>query len=322
MKALLRCLPVAAIVAVAMMAVTQPTTTGPLPLRTRPVQTELAKLQGNWVYTSIMGDQFPEVEYDDGEGTELGAEGQDFAQFPSIPLHFQGNQMFFGNASCTFTLEPTAVPKQIDFVIADDPEKRIWKGIYETDGNNLSICLGLSPDVPRPTDFTSKAGSYCSLQTHARVAGIQASVPSAALRRKKSERVTSLQVVPLIGEKCQVALRSHNSDPFWQPRGGRLTGEILKVEKDRLLLNTLEREGVTYAGPEVPDRYAWVNAGIGRERSTVVEETWISLNDIDSITPLRRADGVVGQADPRSSDFYWRGGGGIGGSIGAPGVAR
>lgn len=322
MKSLLRCLPVAAVAAVAMMAVTQPSKTGLFPLRTIPVQKELAKLQGNWVYTSIMGDQFPDVEYDAEDEAEMGGEEQDVAEsLPGTPLHFQGNQMYFGNASCTFTLEPTTSPKQIDFMIADDPEKRVWKGIYETDGNNLSICLGLSPEVPRPTEFTGKVGSYCSLQTHARVTGMQASVPSAALRRKKSERVTSMQVVPLIGEKCQVAFRTHNSDPFWQPRGGRLTGEILKVEKDRLLLNTREREGVTYAGPEVPDRYAWLNAGIGRERLNAGEETWISLKDIASITPLRNADGAVGQSGPRPD---WAAGyvGDVYGGRSSPGTAR
>lgn len=335
MKSLLRCLPVAAVAAVAMVAASQPTKTLEVPLRSDPTQVEMAKLQGNWVYTSIVGDQFPEIEYeyDDGVFNENGdyasphsLDGNnDVAErhpVPDSPLKFEGNQMFLFNSNCTYTLLPGTTPKQIDFMFSDDPAKRVWKGIYAIEGNNLSICLGLSPEVPRPTEFTGKEGSYCSLQTHARVIGVQAKVPSVALRRKRLERVSSIQVTPLIGETCRVAFRSQ-SDPFCQNFGGSCTGEVLQVENDRLLLNTIEREGATFR-PGTPERYRWLTAGIGRERPEGGRREWIPLMSISSITPVReREDGAVGQNDARS-DFKWVSGflGDIHNGRSSPGNAR
>lgn len=57
-----------------------------------------------------------------------------------------------------FALDPTQMPKTIDYDVTDGPTKgKKHLGIYEFDGEKLKFCFG-SPDAPRPTTFASQPG--------------------------------------------------------------------------------------------------------------------------------------------------------------------
>ncbi|MCU0704075.1 MAG: sigma-70 family RNA polymerase sigma factor [Fimbriiglobus sp.] len=59
----------------------------------------------------------------------------------------------------TFKLDPTTSPKQFDMTVNDLARKVMGfkdgtiKGIYRLDGEALEMCLGETPDAPRPTAF-------------------------------------------------------------------------------------------------------------------------------------------------------------------------
>ena len=66
-------------------------------------------------------------------------------------------------ASGTFKIDPTKTPKEIDVMdesgVKNDKTKL---GIYALDGDTYKYCLAPA-GKPRPTEFTSKAGSGHSL---------------------------------------------------------------------------------------------------------------------------------------------------------------
>ena len=64
-----------------------------------------------------------------------------------------------------FTIDPTTNPKQVDSTGEAGANKgKVTKGIYEIiDANNKRACWG-QPGGPRPTDFTSVAGSGRTVQ--------------------------------------------------------------------------------------------------------------------------------------------------------------
>jgi uncharacterized protein (TIGR03067 family) len=61
-----------------------------------------------------------------------------------------------------FTIDPAKKPKTIDATSTGEGDKgRQAPGIYELDGDSLKLCLGKANN--RPTEFTGKKGSGCSL---------------------------------------------------------------------------------------------------------------------------------------------------------------
>jgi len=59
----------------------------------------------------------------------------------------------------TFTVDPTKVPKTIDYKATDGPTKgKTHLGIYEFDGETVKYCFA-APDAERPSDFAGKSGS-------------------------------------------------------------------------------------------------------------------------------------------------------------------
>jgi uncharacterized protein (TIGR03067 family) len=64
-----------------------------------------------------------------------------------------------------FTIDPTQTPKHVDTTALAGPNKgQVTLGIYEIiDANNKRACWG-QPGGPRPTDFTSTAGSGRTVQ--------------------------------------------------------------------------------------------------------------------------------------------------------------
>lgn len=63
-----------------------------------------------------------------------------------------------------FTLDPTAKPKTID---TRDKDNKTEKGIYELDGDTLRVCLA-EEGKDRPTEFSAKEGTRCSLMVFKR----------------------------------------------------------------------------------------------------------------------------------------------------------
>jgi RNA polymerase sigma factor (sigma-70 family) len=61
-----------------------------------------------------------------------------------------------------YKLDPTKSPKTIDLIIGGDP-KRHLEGIYQLKGDELSICIPVGVDRPRPTELTGEKGSKCCL---------------------------------------------------------------------------------------------------------------------------------------------------------------
>ena len=61
-------------------------------------------------------------------------------------------------------IDASMKPKTIDTeVIVGDLKGKTIQGIYEIDGDTLRICVVLPGRGERPTEFTGKAGSGCSL---------------------------------------------------------------------------------------------------------------------------------------------------------------
>lgn len=94
---------------------------------------------------------------------------------------FEGNRTFILNSETgdiglreKFTVDPTAMPAQIDFenwpfedVIPIDRSTRL--GIYELDGDKVTICYGIFWHFTRPDIFESIEGSLVALWVLRRV---------------------------------------------------------------------------------------------------------------------------------------------------------
>ena len=58
-----------------------------------------------------------------------------------------------------FKVDDTAKPKTIDMIPDGGRYKgQTLRGIYEVDGDMLKLCFATSPELARPTEFTSKQG--------------------------------------------------------------------------------------------------------------------------------------------------------------------
>lgn len=102
-------------------------------------------LQGEWKAKSIVKDGFPE------------------SDVKSAFLKVEGNKLTIGmqkrESTSTFTIDPSKSPKEIN-VTVDDKKKVISQGIWKIEGDNLTICLCLTPDPSqRPKEFRSEKDS-------------------------------------------------------------------------------------------------------------------------------------------------------------------
>lgn len=68
----------------------------------------------------------------------------------------------------TFKLDETKDPKEFDVMPGAGPNKgKTLKGIYKFDGDKLIYCIA-GPDLDRPKEFASPAGSKIRLYTNRR----------------------------------------------------------------------------------------------------------------------------------------------------------
>jgi uncharacterized protein (TIGR03067 family) len=116
------------------------------------IRAELAKFEGTWTFASM--------EY---EGREIPAQGLSDGW-----MKCKGNEYTTktrqGTTHGTFQVNPTAKPKTIDVTTTDGPLKgTTFLGIYELTADTYHVSMGL-PGKPRPSDFTSKAGSGNGVQ--------------------------------------------------------------------------------------------------------------------------------------------------------------
>ena len=123
-----------------------------------PAVNELEKLQGTWNFVTLEVD-----------GMKL----------PEAMLKGSSNIVIKGDTFKTITggviyeanirIDAAKNPKTIDFIFTDGPEKgKTSLGIYEVDGDDLKICLGLSRKY-RPAQFATTQGSRNALETLKRV---------------------------------------------------------------------------------------------------------------------------------------------------------
>jgi uncharacterized protein (TIGR03067 family) len=112
------------------------------------VKTDLKKLQGNWKLVSAVvdGKKLPaDLIKDRGDRIEI--EGEKYTYHGPVIREM------------TLTLDPTKSPKEIDLTQRRGDQTKVWRAIYEVDGDMLKICRHQDGAQPRPTGFTSKAGS-------------------------------------------------------------------------------------------------------------------------------------------------------------------
>ena len=117
-------------------------------------KSELERLQGSWQLVSGVrdGKKFTDEEV---KNSKLIVKGNRF----SVSKTGVGT-----SEEGTFTIDPSKKPMQTDSTSGSGPDKgKIWKGIYELDGDIHKVCFA-PPGKARPKTFTSKAGSGHILQ--------------------------------------------------------------------------------------------------------------------------------------------------------------
>jgi internalin A len=113
--------------------------------KTDPVKKELAKLQGAWTVVSAELNGKPDASR---KGAHVVFAGDTFTR--TSPAQ---------SAKGTLKLDPAAKPATIDITFTDGPDKgKSLFGIYTLEGDTFKICSS-----PRPTEFSSKAGSQLLL---------------------------------------------------------------------------------------------------------------------------------------------------------------
>ncbi len=111
------------------------------------LQEELKSLAGTWKITSMIAD-----------GREL--EEDSYKTWRRI---VDGTNITWKNADGTFLetsikIDPSKKPKQIDSTIESGDDKgKVMLAIYEVKGDEFRMCFA-PPDMPRPTEFASRAG--------------------------------------------------------------------------------------------------------------------------------------------------------------------
>ena len=106
------------------------------------------ELQGGWkmVLLFVSGEEVPADQAQSGELVVVDNEYR-----PKLGATVEAS---------TFKIDATKKPKAIDFTYTSGFSKgKTIKGIYKIDGDDLTICRGLSPENDRPDEFAAPTGS-------------------------------------------------------------------------------------------------------------------------------------------------------------------
>jgi uncharacterized protein (TIGR03067 family) len=113
---------------------------------------EMSQLEGEWSMVSgeANGQVMPKETVKSGKRAAKDGE-------TTITI---GGQVYF---KAKFSIDPTKKPKAIDYSMTEGPTKgKTRLGIYELDGDTVKFCFA-APGQDRPTEFTAKEGSQCTL---------------------------------------------------------------------------------------------------------------------------------------------------------------
>ena len=116
------------------------------PLRVQQAKTkDTAKLEGRWIVVTHTVD---------GDGQDTAGAKVNIAEGKFTLTEQNGDVQ-----KCTYKMDTTTKPKQIDFTASEGNQKgQVFKGIFMLKGNRLTLCMA-RPDGDRPTEATAKEGS-------------------------------------------------------------------------------------------------------------------------------------------------------------------
>jgi uncharacterized protein (TIGR03067 family) len=132
------------------------------------------ELEGKWVIVSVDdGHDKSTTEKELPTATDLGKSlSEAIKQTLEVTLVLEGDRFSVevGGGklgSGTYTTDPQAIPRAIDFMIQEVLEKKkdkdeVVRGIYKLDGKKLLICLG---ETKRPPNFKASARGKAALLT-------------------------------------------------------------------------------------------------------------------------------------------------------------
>jgi uncharacterized protein (TIGR03067 family) len=126
-----------------------------------------------------------------------------------------------------FTIDVEASPARIDIEFIEGPEAGNWSyGIYELDGDRMTMCLGLT-GASRPAAFKTSAGSGHALEHLRRALAVRPKAVSGGTRRAGAKTASSTE--PPIAPPIDPAAFDGPRTPLMR----RLQGEWLAVELNR-----------------------------------------------------------------------------------------
>ena len=129
------------------------------PIPNVPEQTQKQALQGTWIAQSIetSGNQVPP---EDSKRLRF--------TFKGDHLLISGNTSFNKEEDCTYKVDATKSPKQLEFT--PPKEEKPVLGIYEVSGDDLKICFRHASSADgRPTEFRTVKDSNLVLVVFKRV---------------------------------------------------------------------------------------------------------------------------------------------------------
>jgi len=130
-----------------------------------PVNSDLARLQGEWRMVSGSADGQPMPEQMVKQMKRIGKGDETTTTI--------AGQLFF---KAKIAIDPSKNPKTIDYQMTDGVTKgQKQLGIYELEGDSLKSCFG-KPGAARPIDFTSRPGDGRTLSVWKREKGTDDSV--------------------------------------------------------------------------------------------------------------------------------------------------